>query len=67
MPKDNIVLFEADGDEFLQRIGTAVEAWAQQYQPEMKIQSKQWKHPGFPVPRKVRKVKAAGKVMATVS
>ena len=38
---------------------------AHHYQPEIKIQSKQWKHPGSPVP-KVRKVKSAGKVMATV-
>ena len=59
-------MFEADPDEFLQRIVTMDEAWAHHCQPEMTIQSKQWKHPGNPVPKKVRKVKWAGKVMATV-
>ena len=66
MSKDNIAMFEADGGEFLQIIVTVDEAWARHYQPGMKIQSKQWKHPDSPMPKKARKVKSAGKVMATV-
>ena len=66
MSKDNIAIFEADPDEFLQRIVTVDEEWAHHYQPEMKILSKQWKHPGSPVPKKARKVKSAGEIMATV-
>ena len=45
MSKDNIAMFEADRDEFLQIIVTVAEAWANHhYQPEKKSQSKQWKH-----------------------
>ena len=66
MPKDSIAMFEADPDQFLQRMLTVNEARTHHYQPEIKIQSKLWKHPGSPVPKKARKANSVGKVMATV-
>ena len=66
MSKDNITMCETDPDGYLQRFVTVDETWAHHHQPEMRIQSKQWKHPCSPAPKKVRTVKSAGTVMATV-
>lgn len=64
--RDNLALFEADPDDFMQRILTVDETWAHHYTPESKIQSKQWKHTSSPCPKKARVVPSAGKVMLTV-
>ena len=40
--------------------------WGHHFTPEAKQQSKQWKHPGSPPPKKAKTVPSAGKVMASV-
>ena len=52
--------------EFLLRLVTIDEAWAHQYEPENKTQSRQWIGPGYPKPKKFKTQPSAGKVMATV-
>ena len=42
------------------------ETWVHHFTPEAKQQSKQWKHPGSPPPKKAKTVPSAGKVMASV-
>ena len=42
------------------------ETWVHHYQPETKEQSKQWKHPMSPTPKKAKVTPSAGKVMASV-
>lgn len=64
--RDNLALFEQNPDDFLQRFVTMDETWVHHYQPESKEQSKQWKRPGSPTPRKAKVIKSAGKVMASV-
>lgn len=64
--KDNLALFEQDPEDFLQRFITMDETWVHHYQPESKQQSRQWKHPGSPTPKKAKNVKSAGKVMASI-
>ena len=64
--RDNLALFERDPEDFLQRFVTMDETWVHHYQPESKEQSKQWKRPGSPTPRKAKIVKSAGKVMASI-
>ncbi|KAK3084741.1 hypothetical protein FSP39_018193 [Pinctada imbricata] len=51
---------------FLQRFVTMYETWVHHFTPEAKQQSKQWKHPGAPLPKKAKTVPSAGKVMASV-
>ena len=53
-------------DEFLRRLITVDETWIHHYTPETKEQSKQWIGKGEPAPKKVKTIKSAGKVMATV-
>ena len=36
------------------------------FDPDSKMQSMQWKHPGSPPPKKFKRVSSAGKVMASV-
>ena len=36
------------------------------FDPESKMQSKQWKHPGSPPPVTFKRVHSAGKVMASI-
>lgn len=64
--KSNLELFEADEDNFLARFITMDESWVHHYQPETKVQSKQWKHTSSPTPKKAKVVPSAGKVMASV-
>ena len=64
MSRDNLVIFEKNPEKFLQQFVTVDETWIHHFQPETKEQSKQWKHPGSPSPRKAKLVMSAGKVMA---
>lgn len=64
--RDNLALFEQNPDGFLQRFVTMDETWVHHYQPESKEQSKQWKRPGSPTPRKAKIVRSAGKIMASI-
>lgn len=55
--------YRKEGDTFLSRIITTDETWLFLYDPETKEQSRQWKTPGSPPPKKARVVKSAGKQM----
>ena len=43
------------------------ETWARSYEPNLKRQSNEWKHPGSPRPKKVRPTQCAVKVMFIVA
>ncbi|KFM71884.1 hypothetical protein X975_12733, partial [Stegodyphus mimosarum] len=49
---------EQEGDNFLKRIITADEAWLYHYDPTMKQQSSESKHPSSPTPKKAKTVKS---------
>ena len=53
-------------DYFLLRLVTVDETWVHYYEPENKVQSRQWVGPGSPRPKKFKTQPSAGKVMATV-
>jgi len=58
--------WDEDSEAFLQRIVTGDETWLYQYDPEDKIQSKQWLPRGGSGPVKAKSERSRGKVMATV-
>jgi histone-lysine N-methyltransferase SETMAR len=66
MSRDNLARFDANPDKFMKQFVTMDETWVHHFQPEMKEQSKQWKHPTSPPPKKAKAVMSAGKVMASV-
>ena len=53
-------------EEFLDSIVTGDETWVHYTTPETKEQSKQWKHPSSPRPKKFKQILSAGKIMASV-
>ncbi|UYV63879.1 hypothetical protein LAZ67_2005879 [Cordylochernes scorpioides] len=57
---------KTDGEEFLDSIVTGDETWVHCTTPEIKEQSKQWKHTSSPKPLKFKQTLSAGKLMATV-
>lgn len=59
-------LFQADPDDFFDRLITMDECWVYHYDPETKEQSKQWKHASSPPPKKARSQPSSGKVMLSV-
>lgn len=64
--RENLALMEASMADFEKRIVTGDETWVYHYDPECKQQSKEWKHPSSPTPKKFKAAKSAGKVMCTV-
>ena len=66
MSRENLELMEMDRENFLARFVTMNESWVHHFEPETKDQSKQWKHPDSPTPRKAKVTASAGKVMASV-
>ena len=48
------------------RLVTVDETWVYYYEPENKVQSRQWVGPGSPRPKKFKTQLSADKVMATV-
>lgn len=64
--RDCLEMFEADPQDFLARFVTMDETWVHHYTPESKQQSKQWKKPDEPTPKKAKTILSAGKVMASV-
>src|SRR5258705_4248364 len=52
---------------FLQRIVAIDETWARAYEPELKHQSNEWRHPGSSRPQKVRQEPSRVKVMLIVA
>ena len=53
-------------DIFLDRIITGDETWVNQYKPESKRQSMEWKHPQLPCKKKFKTQPSTGKLMLTV-
>ena len=53
-------------DDFLLLLVTVDETWVPYYEPENKVQSRQWVGPGSPRPKKFKAQPSAGKVMASV-
>jgi len=64
--RDDLSLYNTDSPKFLHRYVTMDETWAHHFDPEIKQQSKQWKHVTSPTPVKFRKIASTGKVMASV-
>ena len=56
----------AEGDSFLDRIITSDEMWCNQYEPESKWQSVEWRHVDSPLRKKFKALPSSGKVMYTV-
>ncbi|UYV75970.1 hypothetical protein LAZ67_13001971 [Cordylochernes scorpioides] len=65
LSSDNLSLFEANPEEFVNRFVTMNETWAHHFTPESKQQSMQWRHSGSPPPKKAKTVPSAGKVMVS--
>ncbi|UYV66979.1 K02A2.6-like, partial [Cordylochernes scorpioides] len=63
---NNLALFEANPEEFVNRFVTMDETWAHHFTPESKQQSMQRRHSGSPPPKKAKTVPSAGKVMVSV-
>jgi histone-lysine N-methyltransferase SETMAR len=57
---------DADAEEFYDRLVTGDETWIYQYDPESKIQSKQWLPRGSSGPTKVKAERSVKKVLATI-
>lgn len=55
--------YRRGGEDFLDRIVTTDETWFYLFDPETKEQSRQWKTPGSPTPKKAKVCKTAGKQM----
>ncbi|UYV84200.1 hypothetical protein LAZ67_X001501 [Cordylochernes scorpioides] len=66
LSSDNLALFEANPEEFVNRFVTMNETWAHHFTPESKQQSMQWRHSGSPPLKKAKTVPSAGKVMVSV-
>ena len=58
--------YKDDLGDFIDRVVTQDETWVHHFDPELKMQSMQWKHSGSPPPKKFKTVSSAGKVMASV-
>ena len=46
--------YEDDPGNFIKRVVTQDETWVHQFDPESKMQSKQWKHPCSPLLRNLK-------------
>ena len=58
--------YQREGDNFLGRIVAMDEIWTCSYEPNLKRQSNEWRHPGSPRPKKVHPIQCAVKVMFIV-
>ncbi|UYV75229.1 hypothetical protein LAZ67_12002992 [Cordylochernes scorpioides] len=61
LSSDNLALFEANPEEFINIFVTMDETWAHHFAPESKQQSMQWTHSGSPPPQKAKTVPSSGK------
>ena len=59
--------YQREGDDFLGWIVAMDETWACSYEPKLKFQSNEWKHPGSPHPKKVHPTQCAVKMMFIVA
>ena len=58
--------FQHDKELFLKRLITQDESWVHHFDPESKIQSKEWHKKGSRPPKKYKRRPSSGKVMLTV-
>ena len=58
--------YEDNHGDFIERVVSQNEKRGHHFDPESKMQSKQWKHLGLPPPKKFKRVHSAGKVMASI-
>jgi len=65
--QDLLDRYQREGDDFLGKIVTLDETWAHSYEPHLKWQSNEWKHPGSPRPKKVRPTQSNVKAMFIVA
>ena len=65
--QDLLNRYQKEGDDFLGRIVTLDETWALSYEPHLKRQSNEWKHPGSPHPKTVRPTQSNVKAMFIVA
>lgn len=63
---DFLSRYDAEGEEFLNRIVTGDETWVAYVNVETKQQSMQWGHTGSPKPKKTRQSFSTRKIMVTV-
>jgi hypothetical protein len=59
--------FQQEGDPFLRRIVAIDQTWIRDFEPELKSQSAQWKHPSSPRPSKCRRQHSKVKQMVIVA
>ncbi|GFV79285.1 hypothetical protein TNCV_71531 [Trichonephila clavipes] len=57
---------EQEGNNILKHFITVDEVWLYYYDPTIKQQSSEWKHPSSPTLKKANTVKSAGKVMTII-
>ena len=64
----DIPRYEDDPGGFIDRVVTQDEKWGHHFDPESKMQSMRWKHPGSlsTSPKKFKRASLAGRVMASV-
>ena len=55
-----------DNPKYLNTVITGNKSWVYGYDPEIKAQSLQWKHPSLPRPEKTQQVRSKTNVMLTV-
>jgi len=65
--QDLLNRYQREGDAFLGRIVTLDETWARSYEPHLKRQSNEWKHPCSPRPKKMRPTQSNVKAMFIVA
>ena len=58
--------YKDDPGNFIEPVVTQTETWVHHFDPESKMQSKHWKQPGSPLPKKCKRVHSAGKVMTSI-
>ena len=58
--------YEEDLSDFIEQVVTLVETWVHNFDPDSKMQNKQWKHPGSHHPMTFKRVHSAGKVIASI-
>ena len=66
MLSDDLSRFEDDPSDFIEQVVTQDQTLVHHFDPESKMQSKKWKHPGSSPPKKFKRVHSTGKVIASV-
>ena len=62
----NLSCYEDFPGNLIKQVVTQDETWVHHFDPESRMQSKQWKHPSLPPPNKFKRVHSAEKVMASI-